>query len=250
MDDDFLDYWEPELDQAGDDILVSIYALPLVAAVLISAVLIVIVIYGVNRSRGDAPLPAIFSQSAAAAAEPASEPARSQSGGGSGRGIAPFFMPSVQYWGDDIVAWASEWGIDPNLAATVMQIESCGHPDVVSSAGATGLFQVMPFHFKAGESASDPNTNAYRGLSYLSRSLEAHQQNVFLALAGYNAGITGSQRPQSAWPAETQRYTYWGSGIFADAQENKTSSGRLDEWLSAGGAGLCSRAADRLGLAP
>lgn len=246
MDDEFLDYWEPDYEDLGDDFTVSLYALPLVAAALISLVLVILVVYGINRSRNDAALPAAL----VPPIEDALPADRGEQGGGTGGGIAALFTPSVQYWADDIVGWASEWGIDPNLAATVMQIESCGHPDVVSSAGATGLFQVMPFHFKAGESATDPNTNAYRGMAYLSRSMEAHAHNVLLALAGYNAGIAGSRRPQSAWPAETQRYTYWGSGIYEDAVNSHSSSARLDEWLAAGGAGLCSRAAARLGISP
>ena len=58
-------------------------------------------------------------------------------------GIAPLFTPEIQHWAPQIVAWAGAVGIDPNMAATVMQIESCGDPNAVSSTGAQGLFQVM-----------------------------------------------------------------------------------------------------------
>ena len=180
------------------------------------------------------------SQSAAAPVLPALQ----------GAGIAPFFSPSVLYWEERIVEWVQAWDIDPNLAATVMQIESCGHPDVSSSAGATGLFQVMPYHFAAGEDATDPDTNAYRGLSYLARSLEAHDGDVYKALAGYNAGIGGSQRAEANWPAETKRYTYWGIGIYEDAHAGLAASERLAEWLDAGGGGLCRQAEERLGISP
>ena len=37
-------------------------------------------------------------------------------------GISPIFTREVQYWGKDIVRWANAAGVDPNLAATVMQI--------------------------------------------------------------------------------------------------------------------------------
>jgi hypothetical protein len=54
---------------------------------------------------------------------------------------------------------------------------------------------------------------------------------------------------ENAWAAETRRYVYWGSGIYADASSGASRSGRLEEWLAAGGAGLCRRASQQLGLA-
>jgi hypothetical protein len=164
--------------------------------------------------------------------------------------IAPLFTPEVQYWSANIVRWASAHGLDPNLAATVMQIESCGHPDIRSSAGATGLFQVMPFHFAVGESMSNPDTNALRGMDYLRRSLETAGGNPRLAFAGYNGGIGVIGRLESGWPAETIRYAYWGSGIYSDASQNRSESARLDEWLKAGGASLCAKARQQLGINP
>lgn len=163
-------------------------------------------------------------------------------------GIAPLFTPEVQHWAGQITRWAEQHGLDPNLAATVMQIESCGHPEIRSSAGATGLFQVMPFHFQQYEVMSDPDTNALRGLDYLRRSLETAGGNPRLAFAGYNGGIGVISRAESAWPNETIRYAYWGSGIYADASLGLSQSQRLDEWLRAGGASLCAKARERLGL--
>ncbi|HNB51581.1 MAG TPA: lytic transglycosylase domain-containing protein [Anaerolineales bacterium] len=163
--------------------------------------------------------------------------------------VAAFFTPSVQYWQDEIVRWAGEWAIDPNLVATVMQIESCGNPQAVSSVGASGLFQVMPFHFQAGENPFDPNTNAYRGMSYLSRALESFGGDVKMALAGYNAGIGGASRGEALWPAETVRYTTWGVGIYEDARTGKSESATLNEWLSRA-SGMCNAAQTQLGLTP
>lgn len=162
--------------------------------------------------------------------------------------LAALFTPEVRHWESQILAWASEWGLDPNLVATVMQIESCGDPQARSPAGATGLFQVMPFHFAAEENAYDPQTNAGRGLSYLQRSLEAHAGEARLALAGYNGGINGSKRPESSWSAETIRYAYWGEGIYEDARRGKSHSARLNEWLTSGGSSLCAQADRRLRL--
>jgi soluble lytic murein transglycosylase-like protein len=161
--------------------------------------------------------------------------------------LSPIFTSEIQYWKKEILRWASEYDLDPNLVATVMQIESCGNPDAQSSAGAMGLFQVMPFHFQPFDNPYDPDTNALRGMSYLQRSLIAAGGDPGLALAGYNGGISRIDQPQSNWPEETQRYLYWGSGIYSEAASGATESPRLNEWLSHA-SGMCSRARVRLNL--
>ena len=162
--------------------------------------------------------------------------------------IAPLFRPEIQHWGDNIIEWAEKWDMDPNLLATVMQIESCGDPQAVSSAGAIGLFQVMPFHFSTQEDPFKPTTNARTGVAYLKSSLRNYEQDVYYGLAGYNAGIAGASVGEANWPDETVRYTYWAFGIYEDARAGQKDSPRLDEWLDAGGRSLCNQAADRLGL--
>ena len=162
--------------------------------------------------------------------------------------LAPIFTPEVRHWAEKIVGWAGLFGVDPNLVATVMQIESCGAPGGVSGSGAQGLFQVMPFHFDAGENMLDPDTNAARGVAYLALGLSRASGNAGLALAGYNGGHSVIGRDSSLWSAETQRYWYWGAGIYQDALDGQTQSGRLQEWLQAGGASLCGQADQQLGL--
>ncbi len=162
--------------------------------------------------------------------------------------IAPLFTREVQHWAPQILAWAAEYGVDPNMAATVMQIESCGDPNAVSSAGAQGLFQVMPFHFDAGESMQDPDTNARRGMAYLALGMQMTGGDTGLSFAGYNGGHGTAAKGWAAWPAETQRYYTWATGIYKDAAAGAGSSETLNQWLAAGGAGLCQQAANRIGL--
>ncbi len=164
--------------------------------------------------------------------------------------LSSVFTPEVQYWAGRIQVWAAAAGLDPNLVATVMQIESCGDPRALSRAGAMGLFQVMPYHFTASDDPYAPDTNALRGLDYLSRSLETAQGDQRLALAGYNGGIGVIGMSESDWSAETQRYAYWGSGIYAEASSGAGESPRLQEWLTASGVYLCRQAAKRLGINP
>jgi hypothetical protein len=156
--------------------------------------------------------------------------------------LSPVFTPQVQFWGPLIAEWAVAWEIDPNLIATVIQIESCGDPFVSSSAGAQGLFQVMPFHFDAGEDMLDIHNNARRGLTYLSGGLDISEGHAGLALAGYNGGHGIINKGYAAWYPETKRYYYWGAGIYADATAGVQTSPRLQEWLASGGQWLCDRA--------
>ena len=76
----------------------------------------------------------------------------------------------------------------------------------------------MPFHFRSGDDPYDPDTNALRGLNYLSRSFQTAGGNARLALAGYNGGIGVISRGEWSWAAETARYVYFGAPIYEDAQ--------------------------------
>jgi soluble lytic murein transglycosylase-like protein len=162
--------------------------------------------------------------------------------------LSPIFTREVQHWADAITRWANASALDPNLVAVIMQIESCGDPSARSSAGAMGLFQVMPFHFQLGENSYDPETNALRGLGYLTPSLQAANGDARLALAGYNGGIGVIARNEWTWHAQTKRYVYYGAPIYADARSGATTSPMLDEWYRKYGAGLCRDASQRLGL--
>jgi soluble lytic murein transglycosylase-like protein len=168
--------------------------------------------------------------------------------GVSSLGIAPQFTPEVRFWASQIQDWASGAGLDPNLLATVMQIESCGNPLALSRSGAMGLFQVMPFHFYTSDNPYDPDTNALRAVSYLRRALEAAQGDARLALAGYNGGISVIAKAESSWAEETQRYVYWGYGIYQDALGGASEGQRLQEWYETSGVSLCKDARRRLGM--
>ncbi|HSG42642.1 MAG TPA: transglycosylase SLT domain-containing protein [Anaerolineales bacterium] len=164
--------------------------------------------------------------------------------------LSPIFTREIQHWADDISRWANASSLDPNLVAVVMQIESCGDPRALSSAGAMGLFQVMPFHFQSGENPYNPDTNALRGMNYLANSLNTARGNVRLALAGYNGGIGVITRGEWTWASETMRYVYYGAPIYEDARAGLASSPKLEEWYRKYGAGLCRQASNRLGITP
>ena len=156
-------------------------------------------------------------------------------------GISPIFTPEVRYWESKIVEWSREHNLDPNIVATIMQIESCGDPQAVSVAGARGLFQVMPFHFSGNEDMIDPDTNARRGLNFYNEQLRYTGNDELLSFAGYNGGYAASGGNYANWPDETKRYHTWAKGIYEDATSGATSSETLEAWLAAGGGAGCQR---------
>lgn len=156
--------------------------------------------------------------------------------------LAQIFTDEVLYWTPLIEAWAAVYQVDPNLIATLIQIESCGDPSVSSPAGAQGLFQVMPFHFEPGEDMLDVQTNARRGMAYLLTGLQIADGHAGLALAGYNGGHGVIDDGWATWSAETRRYYYWGARIYAEAKSSMPTSPTLAEWLAAGGSRLCAQA--------
>ena len=165
--------------------------------------------------------------------------------------IAPLFTPEVDHWRDEIIRWAAAYGLDPNLVATVIQIESCGDPGARSEAGAQGLMQVMPQHFDGTEDPLDPETNALRGLEILRECLYSPyntENDVGLAFACYNGGPSVFVNSWDYWPQQARDYYIWGTGIYADAQAGLEKSDTLDQWLLAGGESLCAAARLELGL--
>lgn len=154
--------------------------------------------------------------------------------------IAPLFTPQVQRFNDLITSESIAAGVDPNAIATIIQIESCGNPAIVSPAGAIGLGQVMPFHFAPNETPTDPVTNIRRAIAYYKERLNASTGDSSSAFAQYNGG------PRAANPAnrvaETIAYVKWATGIYADAQQGATHSDTLQAWLEAGGQSLCDKA--------
>jgi soluble lytic murein transglycosylase-like protein len=224
----------------------SVYWLPPIAAVFIAFMLAAFALSNPTQSSALLVTAPISSSGSAPAVEALQ--AANNAVPAPGNGISSIFTREIQYWGKDIVRWANAASVDPDLLATVMQIESCGDPRAISRSGASGLFQVMPFHFHLGENPFNPETNALRGTSYLSRSLQAAGGDARLALAGYNGGIGVISRAEWTWPEETNRYVRFGGPIYEDAKNGVTSSATLDEWYQKYGAGLCRQARSRLGI--
>jgi soluble lytic murein transglycosylase-like protein len=104
---------------------------------------------------------------------------------------------------------AKRYRVEPGLIRSVMQIESAYNPVAVSRAGAMGLMQLMPgLAVELGViDPFDPRENIMAGARHLRRLLDAHDGDVTLAVASYNAGESAVARYGDVPPyPETQNY--------------------------------------------
>jgi soluble lytic murein transglycosylase-like protein len=105
---------------------------------------------------------------------------------------------------------AERVGLDPSLVLSIILVESKFNPYAISTKGAIGFMQIMPFwinqfgHQK--EDLFDVNTNVRYGCIILKYYLELEHQNISRALARYN-GSLGTDK-YSAQVLEVYS-TYW-----------------------------------------
>lgn len=128
------------------------------------------------------------------------------------------FLQGVPY-GDSIYRAARRYRLDSLLLAAVVEAESNFRPQVISSAGAVGLAQVMPDPGQAStlDALRDPETNLDAGARYLRGLLDQYQGNLELALAAYNAGPSRVARYGGVPPfSETRAYVRKVLGIYLD----------------------------------
>ena len=96
------------------------------------------------------------------------------------------------------------------LLHALITIESVYDPNAVSRAGAVGLMQLMPATARryGVYNRHDPTANLSAGTRYLKDLLTRFDNDVELALAGYNAGEKAVEKYDNQIPPyqETQEY--------------------------------------------
>jgi hypothetical protein len=105
---------------------------------------------------------------------------------------------------------ARKYDVHPELVHAVIQAESAYNPRAVSPAGAVGLMQLMPQtaqRFGVSDS-TNPRQNIDGGVRYLRFLLDYFDNNMRLAVAGYNAGEEAVVKHGHRIPpyAETRQY--------------------------------------------
>ena len=87
----------------------------------------------------------------------------------------------------NVVYYSNEYEFDPVLVFSVMKTESHFKHSTVSSAGAKGLMQLMPFNFKEFKVNNTVEGNIKGGVMHLKRDYEK-TRNITKTLVCYNAG--------------------------------------------------------------
>jgi hypothetical protein len=107
--------------------------------------------------------------------------------------------------------WSRRYGISPGLVRSLAWVESGHQPQVVSSAGARGVMQVMPATRRYVERVLIgrrlPRTvdgNIHAGVAYLARQLRIFRPSVRRGVGAYYQG-TAAVRRHGLYP-ETVRY--------------------------------------------
>lgn len=105
-----------------------------------------------------------------------------------------------QEYSEYVNKYAEINGIDPMWIYTIIKVESNFNKDATSNSGAKGLMQLM--ENTANEMAKsvslegfnrdmlyDPEINIMLGTKYFDQLLSKYNENYYLAIAAYNAGI-------------------------------------------------------------
>jgi len=104
-------------------------------------------------------------------------------------------------------------GLDPQLVLGLITVESGFKKYAVSSAGARGYMQVMPFWTRLignGDSRTlfDMRTNIRMGCVILRHYLDLEQGNLFLALGRYNGSRGRAEYPNAVMAAARSKWLW------------------------------------------
>ena len=107
---------------------------------------------------------------------------------------------------------ATRAGLDPQLVLGLMQVESGFRKYAVSSAGARGYMQVMPFWVKVigrpDDSLFDLRTNLRYGCTILRHYLDIEKGDLFRALGRYNGSLGKPEYPNMVRAAWQNQWAY------------------------------------------
>ncbi len=101
-------------------------------------------------------------------------------------------------------------GLAPEIVLAVIQVESAFQPQAISSAGAVGLMQIMPFWIRElGRSADDlmdPWLNLRYGCTILAHYLAVERGDLTRALARYNGSLGQTWYPERVMRTWTEHW--------------------------------------------
>ena len=107
---------------------------------------------------------------------------------------------------------ATRAGLDPQLVLGLIQVESGFRKYAVSSAGARGYMQVMPFWVKVigqpEDSLFDLRTNLRYGCTILRHYLDLEKGDLYRALGRYNGSLGRPEYPNMVRAAWERHWAY------------------------------------------
>ncbi len=107
---------------------------------------------------------------------------------------------------------ATRAGLDPQLVLGLIQVESGFRKYAVSSAGARGYMQVMPFWVKLIGGADDNlfhlRTNLRYGCTILRHYLDIEKGDLYRALGRYNGSLGRPEYPNTVRAAWERHWSY------------------------------------------
>ena len=120
---------------------------------------------------------------------------------------------------------ATRAGLDPQLVLGLMQVESGFRKYAVSSAGARGYMQVMPFWVKLigrpEDSLFDLRTNLRYGCTILRHYLDIEKGDLYRALGRYNGSLGQPEYPNMVRAAWQNQWGYEAPSRLAQAPATK-----------------------------
>lgn len=107
---------------------------------------------------------------------------------------------------------ATRAGLDPQLVLGLMQVESGFRKYAVSSAGARGYMQVMPFWVKLigrpDDNLFDLRTSLRYGCTILRHYLDIEKGDLYRALGRYNGSLGRPEYPNMVRAAWQNQWSY------------------------------------------
>ncbi len=112
---------------------------------------------------------------------------------------------------------AQRAGLDPQLVLGLIEVESGFRKHAVSSAGARGYMQVMPFWIKEigrpDQNLFNLRTNLRYGCTILRHYLDIEKGDLFRALGRYNGSLGRPEYPNMVRAAWEKRW-HWGQRVI------------------------------------
>jgi soluble lytic murein transglycosylase-like protein len=123
---------------------------------------------------------------------------------------------------------ATRAGLDPQLVLGLIQVESGFKKYAVSSAGARGFMQIMPFWVQLIGTKENNlfhlRTNLRYGCTILRHYLDIEKGDLYRALGRYNGSLGRPEYPTLVVGAWRNHWSYTAPGTRISSQDEKRSA--------------------------